>query len=124
MARIRSKNTRPELVVRSTLHRMGYRFRLHCAKLPGKPDVVLPRHRKVILVHGCFWHQHRGCKLASRPSSNTEYWLAKLDSNVRRDRQNRRKLRALGWKVLVVWECQTRNLPVIEHLLLDFMAAA
>jgi DNA mismatch endonuclease (patch repair protein) len=103
---------------------MGYRFRLHCAKLPGKPDVVLPRHRKVILVHGCFWHQHRGCKLASRPSSNTEYWLAKLDSNVRRDRQNRRKLRALGWKVLVVWECQTRNLPVIEHLLLDFMAAA
>lgn len=102
-----AKNTRPELIVRSIVHRMGYRFRLHKQDLPGCPDIVLTRHRKIIEVRGCFWHMH-GCPLGRRsPKHNAAYWRAKLNGNKRRDARNLRSLRSLGWRVLVVWECQT-----------------
>lgn len=107
MAQVKSRNTSPEKTVRSLLHRLGFRFRLHRADLPGTPDITLPRYRAVIFVNGCFWHQHRGCSHAARPASNRRYWNDKLDRNVARDAMNIRLLRKLGWKVLVVWECQT-----------------
>lgn len=109
MARVRSKDTGPERAVRSLLHRLGYRFRLHRRELPGVPDLTLPKYRTVVFVHGCFWHQHKGCKAAERPASNCEYWDAKLDRNLSRDAENKKRLKALGWKVVVVWECQLRN---------------
>ena len=108
MARIRSTNTVPELTVRSLLHRMGYRFRLHVANLPGRPDVVLPKHKVAVLVNGCFWHGHH-CKDGRRPKSNTGYWNAKLDRNKERDRRNKRLLRKAGWKPVVIWACQCMN---------------
>jgi DNA mismatch endonuclease (patch repair protein) len=108
MRAVRSGDTTPELVVRRLVHALGYRFRLHARTLPGKPDVVLPRHGKAIFVHGCFWHRH-GCPAGqSMPATRVDYWQAKFDRNVARDRANLRKLRRLGWSVLVVWECQTR----------------
>lgn len=109
MSGIRSRDTRPELAVRSLLHRMGFRFRLHRKDLPGKPDIVLPRYRVALFVHGCFWHQHSGCPLASNPSSNTVYWTPKLLRNLERDAENRAALEALGWRTGVVWECETRK---------------
>lgn len=110
MSRIRAKDTRPELVVRSLAHKAGYRFRLHAEELPGRPDLVFPGRRKVIFVHGCFWHQHGRCVDGRRrPLSNRSYWNEKLAANSRRDRANRRMLRRLGWNVLVIWECETRN---------------
>jgi len=109
MARIHSADTRPEIQVRSILHRMGYRFRLHAQGLPGKPDIVLARHRTVVFVHGCFWHQHKGCTRANMPKSNREYWKRKLGRNLRRDATNLRLLRSLGWRPIVVWECELRN---------------
>ena len=106
MARVRSGDTGPELAVRSLVHSMGYRYRLHRKDLPGSPDLVFPRMQKVIFVHGCFWHQHR-CKRGNRkPSSHMDYWLAKLQRNVARDRRVIRQLKRLGWGALVVWECQ------------------
>ena len=109
MSRIKSKDTKPELVVRSFVHRLGCRFRLHRKDLPGKPDIVLPRHKKIIFVHGCFWHQHN-CRVGRRqPKSRREYWLPKLQGNVHRDKENRRKLKEEGWKVLIIWECQVKN---------------
>lgn len=106
MSRVRGKDTGPELTVRRMAHRMGLRYRLHGADLPGKPDLVFPRWKKVIFVHGCFWHGHR-CKAGRRrPASNTDYWNRKLDRNKERDKQNRRALKRLGWEVLVIWECQ------------------
>ena len=109
MSRIRGKDTKPEIAVRSILHRMGYRFRLHRRDLPGKPDIVLPKHRTVVLVHGCFWHRHRGCKYAYTPKSRVQFWQKKFDENVERDRRNRKDLRKEGWKVIVVWECEVRD---------------
>jgi len=109
MSRVHGKDTTPELAVRSMVHRMGYRFRLHRKDLPGKPDIVLPRHRCVVFVHGCFWHRHKGCKRASTPQSNVEYWERKFRRNVERDRRHRRDLRKLGWRVVVVWECELRD---------------
>ncbi|MBE0534524.1 MAG: DNA mismatch endonuclease Vsr [Phycisphaerae bacterium] len=109
MSRIRSTNTKPEMTVRSLVHRMGYRFRLHRKDLPGKPDLVLPKYKAVIFVHGCFWHRHRGCKRCTTPVTNEEYWLKKLKGNAERDKRNRRLLKALGWKVIVIWECEARN---------------
>jgi len=108
MARVRSRDTTPELVVRRLLHERGYRFRLQRTDLPGAPDIVLPAYGAIVLVHGCFWHQHR-CRRGGRPLpvSNREYWERKLARNVQRDRRVRRQLRRLGWRVLVVWECQT-----------------
>jgi DNA mismatch endonuclease (patch repair protein) len=101
----RQKDTKPELLVRRCLHAMGYRFRLHRRDLPGRPDIVLPRHRTVIQVHGCFWHQHPGCKLASVPQTRREYWLPKLARNVERDAVSTKALEALGWRVVTLWEC-------------------
>ena len=107
MSRIRSRDTVPELRVRSVLHRAGYRFRLHRKDLPGRPDIVLPKHRTVVFVHGCFWHRHPGCRFAYQPKSRVAFWQKKFDDNVARDRRNVHVLRALGWRVITVWECQT-----------------
>ena len=112
MSRIRSKNTKPELIVRSMLHRIGYRFTVNGPKnkkLPGKPDIVLPKYRTVIFVHGCFWHRHEGCKFATIPKTRTEWWKAKLGGNVERDERKQEELKRLGWKVVVVWECELRT---------------
>ena len=105
MSLIKSKNTRPEKAVRSHLHKQGYRFVLHDKRLPGKPDIVLPRYKTVVEVNGCFWHGHN-CKLSSKPSSNRKFWKEKICNNKRRQKNNFQKLRRLGWKVIVVWECQ------------------
>jgi len=109
MSRIRSKDTKPELRVRSLVHRLGFRFRLHRKDLPGKPDIVLPRHRKVIFVHGCFWHGHPGCPRATRPTSRVDFWNAKLDRNIARDAAALGKLKQAGWKVLTIWECELKE---------------
>lgn len=121
MRLVRSRDTKPELAVRRLLHRLGFRYRLHRADLPGAPDIVLPRHRKIVLVHGCFWHCHAGCRKATRPAANKEFWDARLDGNVRRDRRNRRRLSQLGWTVLVVWECQIPDLDRLRRKLLRFL---
>ncbi len=106
MAAIRSKDTGPERVVRSMLHRMGLRFRLHVRTLPGTPDMALARHRAVVEVRGCFWHRHRGCRLASEPATRRAFWEEKFRKNVARDAANRRELRRMGWRTVVVWECE------------------
>lgn len=111
MKGIRSKDTQPEITVRKYLHAQGFRYRLHSRKLPGSPDLVLPRYRVAIFVHGCFWHRHRGCKYATTPSSNAERWKLKFDANTERDARKEAMLRAAGWKVLVVWECELRHAP-------------
>ena len=119
MSQIRGRDTRPEMAVRSLVHRMGYRFRLHARDLPGKPDIVLPRHEKIIFVHGCYWHMHR-CRYGRVvPATNTEFWQNKRTANVTRDRKNLRKLRRDGWSVLVVWECWLRD----PHKLVDRLSA-
>lgn len=109
MAAVKGKNTTPELKLRSALHLMGYRFRLHLRNLPGNPDIVLPRHKICIFVHGCFWHQHSGCKRSTVPSTRTDFWLQKFLRTKERDLQAIESLHALGWKVAVVWECETKN---------------
>jgi DNA mismatch endonuclease (patch repair protein) len=122
MSRIHGRDTKPEIIVRKTVHCMGYRFRLHRQGLPGSPDIVLPRHRKVIFVHGCFWHMHR-CRYGRvRPATNAEFWEKKRRGNVDRDRRNIKALRAMGWRVLVAWECWTRDTPKLEHRLREFLA--
>jgi len=109
MAAIRGKDTQPEMLLRRLVHSLGYRYRLHVRNLPGCPDIVLPRHRKVILVHGCFWHRHN-CRLGRPwPRTRAVFWRNKLEGNKARDVKNRKALRKLGWEVLVVWECQTRR---------------
>jgi DNA mismatch endonuclease, patch repair protein len=117
MSRIRGKNTSPEKRVRSLLHRMGYRFRIHVPYLPGRPDIVLPKHRTVIFVHGCFWHRHRGCKNCSTPSNNRGFWVTKLEGNAARDRVQQRTLRRLGWRPIVVWECETEKPDKLDRTL-------
>jgi len=109
MSKVRGKNTSPEIRVRRTLHTLGYRFRLHGKDLPGKPDVVLPKYRLCVFVHGCFWHQHPGCKRATMPVNNHEFWIHKLAQNEKRDEVSIQKLKILGWDVLVIWECETKN---------------
>lgn len=106
MSRIRGKDTGPEKKVRSLLHRMGYRFRLHPKNLPGKPDIVLPKYRTVIFVHGCFWHRHRGCKYAYTPKSRKEFWQKKFQENIERDKRENKALKSLRWKVIIVWACE------------------
>ncbi len=113
MSRITGKDTQPEIVLRRFLHARGFRFRLHRKDLPGCPDIVLPRYRTVIFVNGCFWHSH-SCKDGRRPRSNREYWNEKLERNARRDARNARKLRVLGWKRIVVWACQVKDLARLE----------
>jgi len=112
MSSIHSKHTIPEIKVRSALHRAGYRFTLHRDDLPGSPDIVLPKHRIVVLVHGCFWHRHPGCDIPKIPSRKRKYWLRKFARNSRRDKQNKADVRKLGWKTFVIWECQARD-PVL-----------
>lgn len=121
MQAIRGRDTKPEMIVRRIVHRLGYRFRLHRRDLPGRPDIVLPRLRKVILVHGCFWHQHGRCRYATRPATRPEFWASKLDGNRARDSRVRRELRSLGWKVLIVWECQTREVEALSQQIDAFL---
>jgi DNA mismatch endonuclease (patch repair protein) len=110
MAAIRGRDTTPELKVRRLLHRLGYRFRLHRRDLPGSPDIVLPRYRTVVFVHGCFWHRHTGCRYATIPRTRSDFWLEKFRQNVERDARQQAELRAAGWSVLVVWECELRQI--------------
>jgi DNA mismatch endonuclease (patch repair protein) len=107
MARVRSKDSKPELVVRKLAHCLGYRFRLHRRDLPGTPDLVFPRFRKVVFVHGCFWHRHRGCARTTNPKTRSAFWSEKFEQNIKRDAIKHKQLKALGWDVLVVWECET-----------------
>lgn len=109
MSGIRAKDTRPEMLVRRELHRLGFRFRLHDPRLPGKPDLVLRKHSAVIFVHGCYWHRHEGCRYATTPATRREFWLTKFEANVQRDRREQESLRAAGWRVFVVWECALRR---------------
>jgi DNA mismatch endonuclease, patch repair protein len=124
MSRVKGRDTGPELLVRSVVHRLGYRFRLHGKELPGRPDLVLPRHRKVVFVHGCFWHGHRGCRRAARPSTNREFWDRKIEGNIARDAKNVRELRRQGWKVLVVWQCAMKDVEALEKRLARFLSAS
>lgn len=121
MSRIRSKDTKPEIIVRSLLHRMGYRFRLYRKDLPGKPDIVLPKYRTIIFVHGCFWHRHKGCKRCTTPSTNRNYWLPKLEKNIVKDKEHRKKLKQMGWRSIVVWECEINNIGKLSQKLEKLM---
>jgi DNA mismatch endonuclease (patch repair protein) len=121
MSRIRNRDTRPEMLVRSLVHRMGYRYRLHKSDLPGKPDVVLVRYKKIIDVYGCFFHMHN-CKYGKvTPATNKEFWQTKRQSNVERDLRNQKRLRENGWRVMVVWECETRDLKLLKKRLVSFL---
>ena len=113
MSAIKSKNTKPEIAVRKILHSMGYRFRLHRKDLPGSPDIVLPKYKIVIFVHGCFWHRHENCKYASTPKTRKEFWENKFNKNIKRDKKNFKELKKLNWKVLVIWECELNSLQEI-----------
>nr|WP_282966331.1 very short patch repair endonuclease [Burkholderia vietnamiensis] len=121
MQQVRSTNTSPELLVRRTLHRMGYRFRLHRKDLPGCPDIVFPGRKKLIFVHGCFWHRHAGCAHASMPSSRLEYWESKFERTVVRDAQALQKLHDTGWRTLVIWTCELRDRGELERRLSAFL---
>lgn len=116
MRRIKSTDTSPELIVRKTVYRLGYRYRLHRKDLPGKPDLVFFAKKKIIFVHGCFWHQHddSNCKIAHTPRTNTGYWIPKLKRNVMRDKKHQEQLRALGWRFLVIWECETKDVELLS----------
>jgi len=118
MSQIRGKDTKPEVALRSLLHRAGYRFRLHTSSLPGKPDIVLPKYRTVIFVNGCFWHRHGGCSKAYMPASRTDFWTEKFDATIERDARKSAELRKLGWTVVTVWECELQSSPqaVLEEI--------
>ncbi|MGD0134224.1 MAG: very short patch repair endonuclease [Bryobacteraceae bacterium] len=125
MGRVRGKDTKPELLVRRTAHRLGLRYRLHLAELPGRPDLVFRGSKRAIFVHGCFWHQHRGrCALSRLPKSRLAFWKPKLEGNRERDLRNQRKLRRDGWKILVLWECQLNDEKKLECRILEFMGRA
>jgi len=125
MSRIKGRNTGPEMRLRSLLHRAGFRFRLHAKELPGRPDIILPKYSAVIFVHGCFWHRHAGCRNASMPSTRTEFWQAKFESNIGRDERSRTALQAAGWTVFTVWECELRSdaLGLMQRLSRDIQEA-
>lgn len=123
MSRIKGRDTKPELIVRSLVHRLGFRFRLHRKDLPGKPDIVLPRHRKVIFVHGCFWHIHNCKNGRVRPATNPLFWQDKRAGNKERDKRNILVLKKLGWEVLVIWECQLKDVEKLNHNLRTFLDA-
>ncbi len=122
MSRIRSANTKPEMIVRSLLHRMGYRFRLHRKDLPGKPDIVLPKFKAIIFIHGCFWHRHINCKYAYMPKSKQKFWETKFKSNVERDKKVRKQLEEKGWKNLIIWECELLNIESVKNKLKDYLS--
>lgn len=121
MSKVKGKDTRPEMTVRRTLHRLGCRYRLHRKDLPGSPDIVMPSRKLVLFVHGCFWHRHENCKMASTPKTREEFWDAKFDANMARDRRNTESLEQMGWRVEVIWECETKKperlLKVLTNLL-------
>ena len=121
MSRVRGKNTKPEFVVRREAHALGYRFRLHRHDLPGTPDLVFPRLRKVVFVHGCFWHRHEGCSRTTTPTTRAAYWAQKFQQNIQRDRRNVAMLEELGWKILVIWECETIDRSGLLESLLSFL---
>lgn len=120
MSRIRSGNTKPELAVRKALHAMGYRFRLKRRDLPGRPDIVLPKHNTAVFVHGCFWHRHQGCRYAYNPKSRLEFWQSKFEANIARDKTVALQLKSLGWQQLVVWECETKDQERLQRVLAEF----
>lgn len=122
MAKVKSKGTKPEMLVRRLVHSMGYRYRLHGPGLPGRPDLVFKGRRKVIFVHGCFWHRHEGCRLARLPKSRLDFWLPKLEGNKQRDAQKLEQLCQQGWKSLVIWECELKDLGLLEKRLRAFLA--
>ena len=115
MSAIKSKNTKPEIKVRKVLHSMGYRFRLHSKDLPGSPDIVLPKYKTVIFVHGCFWHRHENCKYTSTPKTRQEFWENKFNSNKKRDQKIQKEIIDLGWKFIIIWECETHNIQPLEE---------
>lgn len=117
MQQVKGKNTKPELLVRKALHALGYRFRIHRKDLAGRPDIVLPRYRTAIFVHGCFWHRHPGCRKASTPKTRVEFWQDKFTANVARDERNVAALEADGWSVLTVWECETKAMDSLSERL-------
>ena len=121
MSAIKSKNTKPEITVRKLLHSMGYRFRLHKKDLPGSPDIVLPKYKTVIFVHGCFWHRHQNCKYASNPKTRREFWEKKFKENIERDKKTQEKLKNLGWKTKIVWECEIKNRKILSLNLEDIL---
>ena len=121
MSRIRSKNTKPEIAVRKILTKLGFRYRLHNSKLPGKPDIVISKARKIIFINGCFWHQHKNCAKQAMPKVNREYWRPKLQRNVEKQEQDIKSLRKLGWKVYKIWECQTKNEQKLTQKLLKIL---
>ena len=122
MAQVKGRDTAPEKATRSLLHHMGYRFRLQRKDLPGKPDIVLPRFKTAIFVHGCFWHRHPNCKRATTPTSNTDYWDKKFARTTARDAKNRKELESLGWRVLIVWECELKNAEALRNKIKDFLS--
>ena len=122
MSRIGSKHTKPELIVRSLLHRLGYRFRLHRRKLPGRPDIVFIGRKKAIFVHGCFWHGH-GCKIGKLPKSNLDFWSPKIERNRLRDREKRSELEQIGWTVEEVWQCEIKDIQLLESRLRSFLGS-
>lgn len=124
MSKIRSKDTSPELTVRKAVHRLGYRYRLHGKSLPGKPDLVFAKSRSVIFVHGCFWHRHLGCADCSDPKSRREYWIPKFAATVARDARSEAALKAAGWRVLKIWECETVDENSLQKRLIKFLQAA
>jgi DNA mismatch endonuclease (patch repair protein) len=124
MSGIRGRNTTPELVVRSALHRAGLRYRLHRRDLPGSPDIVLPRFRTVVFVHGCFWHRHASCRYCTMPKTNANFWKQKFENNVVRDARQKRALRLDGWRVLTVWECDVGRPSVLNRLVSRIRAGA
>lgn len=117
MSLIKSKDTKPEKIIRSILHKLGFRFRINRKDLPGKPDIILPKYKTVIFVHGCFWHQHKGCKYASLPKTNSQFWEKKLFENHKRDKRIMKEYEKTDWKVLVLWQCEIRNIQKDHYLL-------
>jgi DNA mismatch endonuclease, patch repair protein len=117
MSRIKGRDTKPEKLVRSLLHRLGYRFRVHRQDLPGRPDIILPKYTTVIFVHGCFWHRHRGCKYAYIPKSRQDFWESKFRQNVERDSRKELQIKKMGWNVILVWECQLRDIKKLTDRL-------
>ena len=123
MSRIRNRDTKPEILVRSLLHGMGYRYRLHRRDLPGRPDIVLPRYKTAVLVHGCFWHRHEGCRYAYSPKTRADFWMAKFRDNVERDQRQREELRNLGWRIVTIWECETRDQERLQERVVQRLGA-
>jgi len=128
MSKIRSKNTKPEMALRKALFARGFRYRVNDTKLPGKPDIVLPKYKTVIFLHGCFWHRHEGCRYAYTPKTNTEFWVGKITSNKERDKVNLQKLTVMGWNVITIWECEIRHeykhdiTPLIDRIVAELLA--